>query len=100
MTRRILRVVGWVIGMVGFGLMNGNLLDQRYLGFIFGVVVAGVIYISYAPTTETKPVVEEAKPLNREARRHPKGKAPAQKFQRVSVKGRQKQGKGKAVRGW
>lgn len=97
MLRRTIRVACWVIGMVGFGLMRGNLLDQNYLGFIGGVVIAGVVYISYSPESK---VVEKAEPLNREARRHPKGKAPAQRFQRVSVKGRQKQGKGKAVRGW
>ncbi|AVD99343.1 hypothetical protein SEA_BILLNYE_171 [Streptomyces phage BillNye] len=96
MQRRIIRVVCWVIGMVGFGLMRGNLLDQNYLAFIGGVVIAGVVYISYAPEKK----VVEAKPLNREARRHPNGKAPAQKFKTVNARGRQKQGNNKAVKGW
>lgn len=38
--------------------------------------------------------------VNRQQRRHPDGKIPAQKFKRVSAKGRQKQGNGRAVKGW
>ncbi|QIN94144.1 hypothetical protein PP459_gp089 [Streptomyces phage Wakanda] len=109
MTRRIIRVVCWVIGMVGFGLMNGNLLDQSYLAFIGGVVIAGVVYISYAPAENPCKEVQSRGPanygssggrqLNREARRHPEGRTPAQKFRRVNA-GKQKQGNNKAVKGW
>lgn len=38
--------------------------------------------------------------MNRQQRRHPDGYSPAQRFQRVSVKGRQRQGNGRAMRGW
>lgn len=37
---------------------------------------------------------------NREMRRHPDGRIPAQKFKRVNAKGRQKQGRGRVVKGW
>lgn len=56
----------------------------------------GVIYLK----SMEKPEGVEEIPMNRAQRRHPNGMVPAQKFQRVSVKGRQKQGNGKAVRGW
>lgn len=43
---------------------------------------------------------EKSVEMNREQRRHPNGHVSAQKFKRVNVKGRQKQGRGRAVRGW
>jgi hypothetical protein len=38
--------------------------------------------------------------MNRQQRRHPNGLSPARKFCSVNYTGRQKQGNGKAVKGW
>ena len=56
----------------------------------------GTILLSSVEKEEPETTV----PMNRAQRRHPNGKVPAQKFQRVSAKGRQKQGNGRAIRGW
>ncbi|AXH49261.1 hypothetical protein HWB76_gp141 [Streptomyces phage Blueeyedbeauty] len=56
----------------------------------------GTILLSSTETEEPEVVV----PMNRQQRRHPNGKVPAQRFQRVSAKGRQKQGNNRAIKGW
>ncbi|UUG69453.1 hypothetical protein SEA_SHAM_142 [Streptomyces phage Sham] len=56
----------------------------------------GTILLSSVEKEEPETVVV----TNRAQRRHPNGKIPAQKFQRVSARGRQKQGNNRAIRGW
>jgi hypothetical protein len=49
---------------------------------------------------EQKEQPEKQIQKNRSQRRHPNGMTPVQKFKTVNVTGRQKQGNGRAVRGW
>jgi hypothetical protein len=56
-----------------------------------------ILIIKLLESSEPK-AVEEI-PLNRSQRRHPNGKVPAQRFQRVSVP-KQKQGNNRAIKNW
>jgi hypothetical protein len=96
---KVYRIVGFVAGFSLMSYLPDHKVSNNELWFLVGYLLAAVIYYSIEAKVKNKPVKEEI-PLNREARRHPKGKAPAQKFQRVSVKGRQKQGNNRAVKGW
>ncbi len=98
MAHRVLRVVGWITGLFIYGILGDTLENTSYQIFIGFMVMLGLVYISLSIPVEEDKVKEV--PLNRAARRHPNGKAPVQKFQRVNAKGRQKQGKGRVFRGW
>lgn len=56
----------------------------------------GVLYLDTQKDARQDTVAK----MNREQRRHPNGKTPARKFKSVNFKGRQKQGNGRAVKGW
>ena len=100
MSKAVLRVVGWVGGLFLYGYFGGTLDNTGYQILIGFTVMLGCVYIGLSGKVEEKPVEKEEIRLNREQRRHPNGKASAQKFKTTNYKGRQKQGRGKAVRGW
>ena len=96
---KVYRVVGFAIGFLFMSYIVDKKISTNELWFLVGYLIAAVLYYSIEAKMKDRPVKKEV-PVNRAARRHPNGQTPAQKFKTVNAKGRQKQGRGKAVRGW
>lgn len=65
--------------------------------FIISISISIICKLGIAILEADKP--HQSARLNRQARRHPNGKVPAQKFQRVNAV-KQKQGNNRAIKGW